>query len=298
VCAAPKVPEWAPSYDAPLYQRFIAEALRACEKRWGKSAETLDGVKAGGVVRELRELAELCRHMPEKQWPRAIEGHFARIAEAEEGAEKFRQRADLKDERARLRIRIVPERSVQGEALGASVAKPVAPGLVASLVLEGKDGGEPVTPEMANRWNVSTSALFAAARDNHKRRKVKKETGQGFEVGVLMGDDPDTASEILFLEHYIKVEPPAGTIVVVPTQRAVLYHEVHDKKAVDALQTVLVIGHQLFQQGPSPVLPLLYWWRRRRFALLPIEVQGETVRFMPPIEFVQALQKIGVNLGD
>ncbi|KAF0243119.1 MAG: hypothetical protein FD180_3549 [Planctomycetota bacterium] len=296
--AASKVPEWAPSYDGPLYQRFIAEALRACEKRWGKAAETLDGVKAGGRVRELRELAEFCRHMPEKQWARAMEGHFGRQAEVEEGAEKFRQRADLKEVRERLRIRIVPERSIQGEAIAAAVARPVAPGLVAALVLDGAQAGEPVTAEMADGWGMSTSALFAVAKDNHKRRKAKKESGQGFEVGVLMGEDPDTASEILFLEHYVKVEPPAGTIVVVPTQRAVLFHEVHDRKAVDALQTVLVIGHQLFQQGPSPVLPLLYWWRRGRFALLPIEVQGETVRFMPPIEFVQALQKIGVNLSE
>ncbi|MEK7467146.1 MAG: hypothetical protein AAB074_07015 [Planctomycetota bacterium] len=296
--AAPRVPEWAPSYDEPLYQRFIAEALRACERRWGKATETLDGVKAGGRVRELREMAEFCRHMPEKLWARAMDGSFARQAEVEVAVEAFRKRTDVKEVRDRLRVRIVPERSIQGEALAAAVARPVAPGLVAALLLEGKQSGEPVTTEMADQWGISTSALFEVAKDNHKRRKAKKEPGQGFDVSVLMGDDPDTASEILFLEHYVKVEPPAGTIVVVPTQRAVLFHEVHDRKAVDALQTVLVIGHQLFQKGPFPVLPLLYWWRRRRFALLPIEVQGETVRFMPPIEFVQALQKIGVNLGD
>lgn len=294
MAAAPKVPEWAPSYDVPLYQRFIAVVLKECEKRWGKASETLDGVKTGGRVRPLRELADLCRHMPERQWPRAVESHFARQAADEEGAEAFRKRADLKEMRERLRIRIVPERSIQGDV--AAVARPVAPGLVAALVLEGKSPAEPLTADMANGWGVSTRAMFEVARDNHRRRKVKKEAGNGFDVGVVMGDDSDTASEMLFLEHYVKVEPPAGTIVVVPTQRAMLFHEVRDKSAVEALQTVLVVGHQLFQQGPFPVLPLLYWWRRGRFALLPIEVQGETVRFMPPVEFVQALQKIGVDL--
>lgn len=296
MAASPKVPEWAPSFDEALFQRFLAEALRSCERRWGKASETLDGVKAGGRVRELRELAELCRYMPEKQWSRAIDGHFARQADVEAGVEKFQTRADLRDARERLRIRILPEKATPGEE-SSGVTKPVAPGLTAALVLEGKRGAEPVTAEMADGWGVSTATLYEAARVNHKRRKVKKEPGQGFSVGVIMGDDQDTASEILFFENYVKVEPPAGTIVVVPTQRAVLYHEIHDKKAVDALQTILVIGHQLFQQGPDPVLPLLYWWRRRRFALLPIEVQGEAVRFMPPIEFVQALQKVGVDLS-
>ena len=296
MAAAPKVPEWAASYDAPLYQRFLAVVLKDCEKRWGKSVETLDGVKAGGRVRPLRELAEMCRHMPERLWPRAVEGHFGRIARDEAEAAAFAKREDLKSERERLRIRIVPERSIQGDAASAAVARPVAPGLVAALVLEGKTPAEPLTAETANEWGVSTGAMFVAARENHRRRKVKKESGNGFEVGVVMGEDPDTATEMLFLDEYIKVEPPAGTIVVVPTQRAMLFHEVRDKAAVDALQTVLVVGHQLFQKGPFPILPLLYWWRRGRFALLPIEVQGETVRFMPPVEFVQALQKIGVDL--
>ncbi|MCE9583884.1 MAG: hypothetical protein K8T20_15485 [Planctomycetes bacterium] len=296
MAAASKVPDWAPSYDEPLYQRFIGAVLREAEKRWGKANETLDGVKAGGRIRELRELAETCRHMREENWPRAIEGCFSRMDVLDAGAEEFRKRADLKESRDRLRIRIVPEKQNKGDALGASVTRPVAPGMVAALVLDEKLGGDPVTPEMADEWGVSTTALFEVARANHKRRKVKKESGQGFVVNVLMGEDPDIATEVLFLDHYVKVEPPAGTIVVVPTQRSLLFHEVHDKKAVEALQTVLVVGHQLYQQGPFPVLPLLYWWRRRRFALLPIEVQGETVRFMPPVEFVQALQKIGVDL--
>ncbi len=296
MAAALKAPEWAPSYDVPMYQRFIAVVLKECEKRWGKASETLDGVKAGGRVRALRELADLCRHMQEAQWPRAVEGHFARQAGEEAAVEEFRKRADLKEVRERLRIRIVPERSIQGDAAAAAVARPVAPGLVAALVLEGKNPAEPLTADQANEWGVPTRVMFEVARDNHRRRKVKKEAGNGFEVGVVMGDDADTASEMLFLEHYVKVEPPAGTIVVVPTQRSMLFHEVRDKSAVDALQTVLVVGHQLFQQGPFPILPLLYWWRRGRFALLPIEVQGETVRFMPPVEFVQALQKIGVDL--
>lgn len=297
--AAPTVPDWASGYEPALYQRFIAEVLKACGKRWGKATETLDGVKAGGKIRPLRELAEICRHMAEGKWSRAIEGHFARQAAVEEAVEQFRKRKDVAEVRGRLRIRIVAEKTAPGIRVAGPVTRPVAPGLAATLVLEGE--GTPsgdVTTEMADSWGVPSEVLFAVAADNHTRRKVKKESGQGYEVGVVMGPDPDTATEVLFLEHYVKVEPPAGTIVVVPTQRAVLFHEIRDRTALDALQTVLVVGHQLFQQGPHPVLPLLYWWRRGRFALLPIEVNGESVRFMPPVEFVQALQKIGVDLTE
>ncbi|MCC6738556.1 MAG: hypothetical protein IT452_05890 [Planctomycetia bacterium] len=297
--AASTVPDWASGYEPPLYQRFIAEVLKACGKRWGKATETLDGVKAGGRIRPLRELAEICRHMSEGKWPRAIEGHFARQAALEEGVEQFRKRKDVADVRGRLRIRIVAEKTAPGIRKGGPITRPVAPGMAAALVLEG-DGelSGDVTTAMADAWGVPTEVLFAVAAENHTRRKVKKESGQGFEVSVVMGPDPDTATEVLFLDNYVKVEPPAGTIVVVPTQRAVLFHEIHDRSALEALQTVLVVGHQLFQQGPQPVLPLLYWWRRGRFALLPIEVSGENVRFMPPVEFIQALRKIGLDLAE
>jgi hypothetical protein len=295
VAAAPSVPEWAASYDAPLFQRFMAQALTSAGGQWGKSAEAAEGVTAGGRVRALRDLAETCRHMSEKKWPRAMEAYFARQASEEAAVEAFRKRGELADVRKNLRIRIVAERTAPGVSEEGPVTRPVAPGLAASLVLEGK--GE-VTAEMAEDWGVPVGALFAVARENHTRRKAKRESGQGFDVDVVMGPDSDTATEVLFLDHYIRREPPAGTIVIVPTQRAILFHEIVGRSALEALQTILVLGHQLYQQGPHPVLPLLFWWRRGRFALLPIEVSGDSVRFMPPVEFIQALRKIGVDLAE
>jgi hypothetical protein len=292
-------PDWARSWDPAALRRFMEEVFRAASKR-GKTTEVPDGVSIAGKVRPLAEMAEVCRHMPEKHWPGVVEGHFARIDRREAAAEALRGKPGGREAADRLRVRIVPDRTLEDEAGKMAVAIPVAPGLSAVLELAGRGKARPerVSAGMADDWGVATEALFDIARANHERMKARRESGPDFEIAILMGEEEGVAAEALFLRHYMPVDPPGGALVVLPTQRSLLFHEIRNKGAVSALQTLLVVAHQLFAQGPDPILPLLYWWRRGRFALLPVEVSGEQVRFMPPVEFVATMEKLGVPLSE
>lgn len=290
------VPDWASSYDDALFREFM-EALGAHFSRKGQGVEaTAQGIRAGGQAFVLHTLADLCRHMPKAQWPRAIAGHFKRIEDRAAGVAELAARADLAEVRSQLRVRIYPERFQETEEGKRALMQPVAPGIVGVVELTGKGGGQAVGAEQLSKWGVSPSAVFEAARMNHARRKARLEKGPEFEVSILMGDDEHVATEMLFLDHYIGTDPPAGTLLVVPTQSAMVWHEVKDAGAIQALQTLIVVAHQLFERGPGAVLPMLYWWRRGKFFMLPLEVQGENIRFAPPVEFVAALEAIGVKL--
>ncbi|MBI2919817.1 MAG: hypothetical protein HYY18_01885 [Planctomycetes bacterium] len=293
---ATAVPAWGSSWDEPLFREFM-EVLGAHFARKGQGvAATERGIRAGGAEFPLATLADLCRYMPKAQWPRAIAGHFKRIEDTAADVAALEARKDLAGIRAQLRVRIYPERFQETEEGKRGVMVPVAPGIVGVVELTGKGGGEVVSADHIANWGVSPSAVFEAARRNHPRRSARRETGPEFEVSILMGDDEHVATEVLFLDHYIGADPPAGTLVVVPTQSAMVWHEVRDGGAIQALQTLIVVAHQLFERGPGAILPMLYWWRRGKFFMLPLEVQGENIRFSPPVEFVAAMEAIGVKL--
>ncbi|NUN48437.1 MAG: hypothetical protein HUU15_06375 [Candidatus Brocadiae bacterium] len=294
---AANVPDWAPSFEEPLYREFIGAVFREMEARGQKAVETLDGVRFRGKIRRLGPLAEVCRFMPVAQWKRAVGAYFDRVERADAALQEYLGRADLADTRAKLRIRMASERSVT-EAGADLCSKPVAPGLVATLVLGTEAGAAPVTAAMAEGWGVPTEALFEGARANHKRRKPRREGESAAQILVVAGADLDHATEVLFMDHYVPLEPSAGTLLIVPNRRTLAWHEIHDMGVLQAIETLVVIGYQIFQEGSEPVLPVLYWYRRRRFAMLPLEIQGQNVRFMPPIEFVAALKKIGVDLAE
>jgi hypothetical protein len=48
----------------------------------------------------------------------------------------------------------------------------------------------------------------------------------------------------------------------------------------------------MFEQGPGSISPDLYWWREGSVTLLPSQFDGSNIQFMPPDEFVQALNAL------
>ena len=295
---ATPVAAWAPGWDEGAFGRFL-EAIDAWFRGRGREFEvTPSGVKSAGREYALDAVAETCLRMAAANWARVVARHFERADETAKAVDSIKGRPDLAEIGGRLRVRVYPERYLDTSEGSTAVNQPVAPGLVAVLVIGEGGDAKPLTAEQADSWGISTPALFEAARRNHVRRQVRREKAPEFEIGILMAEDHATASEMMFLEHYIPVDPPAGTLVTVPTQNSMLFHEIRDGGVMNALQTLIVVGHGLFQDGPAAILPVLYWWRRRRFATLPIEVKGESLRFLPPVEFVAALERIGVQLSD
>ena len=49
------------------------------------------------------------------------------------------------------------------------------------------------------------------------------------------------------------------------------------------------IAMNLFREGPGSISDQLYWWRGGEFVHLPHTVSGKSINFVPPDEFVQAL---------
>jgi hypothetical protein len=288
------LPGWAETWEEGPFLEFV-EVVRA---RLGGAAEVVQqGVKSGEAVHPMRPLAALCRHMARPLWARAVDAHFRLRERAAAEVASLASRPGMAELAPTLKLRLFPEKFAQTPAAEDAVAVPVAPGMVAILVTDKPGGGDIVTGKQADAWGLSTEALLDVARRNHARLTPRKEKGDGFELWVLADKNPFVATELMFLDEYFAEEPPGGLLVVAPTQQSVLYHEVHNASALAALQTLIVAAHSLYQEGEGAILPILYWRRRGKFWMMPLEVEGENVRFAPPVDFVMALKQLGVDLG-
>jgi len=61
---------------------------------------------------------------------------------------------------------------------------------------------------------------------------------------------------------------------------------------VESIQRLIVTAASMFEQGPGSISPSLYWWRNGTVTLLPSHIDGRNIQFVPPDEFVQALETL------
>jgi hypothetical protein len=61
---------------------------------------------------------------------------------------------------------------------------------------------------------------------------------------------------------------------------------------VQAVQTMLQVGMNAYQEGPGSLSPDLYWWHRGALTLLPSSIDRKGVQFFPPDAFVELLNSL------
>jgi hypothetical protein len=91
-----------------------------------------------------------------------------------------------------------------------------------------------------------------------------------------------------------RLPPEAGSsaIFAVPHRHALLYAPLVDLGIVESINRLIAVAGPMFEQGPGSISPSLYWCRAGSVTLLPSQFDGSNIQFMPPDEFVQALNAL------
>ena len=172
------------------------------------------------------------------------------------------------------------------------VRRPLAPGLVESLVVELDGALRPVPPGVVAGWPESEAALLDLGREQVladgplDRRPVDLD---GVELVVLESAAPFAATHVCWLTAYLDV-PAAGAAggPADPAPGAAARRCAAAEQTLDAAQALLVNADELWRHGPGALSPDLWWWRDGRLMLLP----GTPASLSPPRGFVAVLDAL------
>jgi hypothetical protein len=209
-----------------------------------------------------------------------------------------------------VKLRLYREESLPDVPL---VTWHVAEGLVAVLTFDLPETVISVRANDRDTWAVDDAELYETALDNVRNEGLldanKIEVGDSTNVVVLEGGRTFfAASHALFLEDYLMNESLVGSggfqgeygaVIAIPQRHVVIYHPIDDLRVVAAIQSMLVTAANMFAEGPGSISPDLYWLppddhdTEDLLVRLPCERDKDSLRFMPPPEFVAILESLG-----
>jgi hypothetical protein len=260
-------PEEALRLDAAAVDRFV-EVVRAELATRGETApvdrDELAVATSDGTL-ELFGLGRLCARVPATEWPTVVRDHLDKIQRTRvEGheieSEPFEAIAP------RLRLEIFPAVDVGPEI----VARSLAPGLAAVLVVEVTDGYVSATRATAAKWGRERRELLRLGQKNLRRApRPTKEEKDG--ITMLSGDEI-TAAQLFRLHRHVEVDPDIGAIVALPSQRHLLAFPLFEPAALILLTDLRLVrlAASIHAGDHRALTPELFWWRRRRLTPVPV----------------------------
>jgi hypothetical protein len=293
------VPDWAGFMTPPEYARFI----KLVESWLSRHSRGFTEVSGGGlnvdlgrdqpVMIGLANLAQKCHLAAAEDWPALVTEHLDAVVHSEELTEN----TTFDAVRDMLKVRVYPEEYGAGLAGQESllVRRPLAPGAVMALAIDFPKTVASVSPHMASRWEVPIDRLFELGLANVRagdRPQVQHREVDGSDITFLLGESFFTATWITMLDEFVDPGAPNGQLVAIPNRHIVAFMPIVDLSIVDGISAMIGTAAHLYQQGPGPITANIYWRRGGRLTPLPTTVEGQTVRFEPPVEFVETLNRL------
>jgi hypothetical protein len=173
----------------------------------------------------------------------------------------------------------------------------LADGLDAVLVHDRPEGAVAVEPRKAAAWRQPIDRLWWTASGNVRSgsnvRRGRARTEKGQELTVLEGEDEYTATNVLWLDRLVSLDPARGAMVGVPNRHLVLAYPIRDQSFLGMVEVLARTVDHFHRAGPGSISPHLYWWRGGHLTYLPLRDSGGSVIFEPPDEFAQAVLSTG-----
>jgi hypothetical protein len=292
-------PGWAAPLSEDQTTAFLAAVGDQLERR-GLPHEVGEGtvrVERGGEWSEygLSNLAQLCHAVGEREWPGAIGEHFDNLFAAADDEARVQELArDFERIRSLLKVRLYPGASLGGMDPAPPASWELAPGLTAAFVYDLPTTVRSASPTEVEAWGKNRDELLSAARDNVRSDAVEeKALAQGASAPIAcVADHFFAASHAFLLGERLPPEARGSAIFSVPQRHALLYAPLVDLGIVESINRLIAIAGPMFEQGPGSISPGLYWWREGSVTLLPSQFDGSNIQFMPPDDFVQALNAL------
>ncbi len=294
------VPDWAAFMAPSEYARFrkLVDGWLAAHSRGVVEADggglDVDMGSEQPMMIGLVNLAQKCHLAAAEDWPELVSDHLDSVLNNAEFAEDMSWDA-VKD---MLKVRVYPDDYGAGLPEGGEmlVKKPLAGGMIAALAIDYPKTVTSVPPETAARWGRPTDELFeiglANVRSSDRPSVERQQAEGGATLTILVGDSFFTATWAMMLGDFVTGGSPYGELVVVPNRHVVAFMQIKDLAVVEGITAVIALAADLYRQGPGPITPNVYWRHGGALTLLPTEIEGQTVRFSPPAEFIEMLNQL------
>jgi len=290
-------PEWASFMSGREYREFMTTLERVVGSLgWratiGEGSISVDRGEAGPAEYGLTNLAQLCRTLDRADSQRAIEAHFAGL-HAAEGAQDAVD--ELETALPLLKVRVYRSSDLPPEALEGMATMFLTPDLVGVLVADLPTTVQTLGRETVAGWGRPIEELLDLATDQTVAeaaglQRDSVDLGDGVTATFLSGDSFFVASQVLRFDE-LAGSPPNGALVVLPARHLLIWYPIRTTATVRAVQRLLAVANRLYQEGPGPVSPELFWWHGA-LTLLPSRVSGGSVDFFPPDDFVELLNSL------
>lgn len=250
---------------------------------------------AGDTVHYLENLTRKVATAPRQDWAALVADHVGTGLAHEEidDADRLEDR-DFTEIKALVRTRLYPD---TGPEHPQCVCRPLAPGLVQRMVLDGVHTISPITHRLLQRWQVGEDDLFALGEHN---------TRTDGPLGIEEADFPDgappwflltggdyTSAHARWLGDYPDVTGPAGALFTVPAELGILAAPIGGIEVLEAGNILATLAAHHFANDPWPISPHLYRWVDGRIELAAyVEPTGDTLALQPSDEFLALLNQL------
>jgi hypothetical protein len=290
----PPAPEWAGFFTGTEYRQFL-DVVVADLRRRGYDPQVGDGFVAADTGGEepmqwgLANLAQRCNQEDPSRWEAIVATHFTAL-EQMVGRDMDALAADFDQVRPILRVRLMPDESMGGVAVGEAVTRRPAPGMMANLVYDFPDSTATVHQDHLAGWPIDPDDAFHIAIANVRAEPppaAETVDADSVQLRVMAGDSFYVASRAFFLDELL--DGARDAVFAVPNRHVLMWYPLSDLSVVQAMSPMFQISMNLFREGPGSISDQLYWWRDGEFVHLPHMVTGKNINFAPPDDFVQLL---------
>jgi hypothetical protein len=171
----------------------------------------------------------------------------------------------------RLRLRIYDEQAFAGMD-DVLLTRPLAPGLVESVVLDMPDYLRPINrSEIAGTSESEVFGTAVAQSIDREPHYTKHLAMDGVSFLTIGGTHRYVGAHIHVLARHLgRSLPPSGALVTFPLPEYVMIHVIRGE--VDlfaAIEVMQRVGYEFFSEGDKAISPQLYWWRPGAYEQLP-----------------------------
>jgi len=273
--------EWTNWLTAPQRVVFRDSLQAVLDARGLQASVSSDFVVIGAVAVDLLTLARLCAQVDEEDYQGVLDAHIdERLLSSRDITTSAALDEDWELAQAWVKLRLLPQSLIAGSE-DELISAPIGADLSIVLVYDLPGSVVSVLPSAAAGWPVTGRELWPITLENLRREEPppeveRVELGEGVEAFLVSGESFFITSRLLLLADILPPETfPHGALVIVPHRHAMAIHPITDQGIYDAMAGLSLMGQELFDSGPGPLTPAVYWWQGS--AIERVEITVDTV---------------------
>lgn len=297
----PTVPNWASFFTPEQYSAFIQGIDRYFKKRnltytLGDGMLSVSENDFGFGNLGLNNVAQVCRQNNSGNYDSIIETHFETLVRSKQFETGFNKMVgNFEEVKKYIGVRLYATDYIRQVGEQLTITKPFAGDILCMLVFDLPDSIINVKPAQAAIWNKSMDELFDLGMENILNNypcRISQENFIDFKIWLVQGDHFFAPNIVLDLENHRNLIGSRGALIGIPHRHTAIIYPIENMEVVNAVNKLIPLVNGMFSEGPGSISNNLFWYHDGDFENLPYSVDGNTLKFSPPANFIELLNSL------